>query len=475
MKLTVATNWDVDLIKKLSDYPVYDVYGVTDHSVVGGGRPSVILPKIKQEKIADYIKMVHDYDMQFTYLLNAPCMNNMEYNPEIHKKLLEQLNWIVDIGSDGVVVTTPFLVELIKEQYPQLNLRVSVIAHVNSVNRAKLYEQLGADEITVDMNINRDFITLEKMVKATGCKLNVLLTDGCLFQCPFRYYHYNILGHASQTYQQFNRDYIDFCIVNCSIIKFSQPEEVMKCRWVRPEDLTHYEDIGIDHFKIAGRRMPTDWILRSVKAFSDREYKGNLVDIIQGFSMTYGGLHEKDPASGLAKSIDSEGKARIYIDNTKLDGFIDFFKKQNCYAMCDECNYCKKWAEKTVTYNKIDAESYVTSLKDYNHDIISSKVFGAKRGEKDSNEDGSTSQFKPSMPWNGKTIDTFEKLVMLSPPQFQQIARMVISGLAEKKARERNSNQDDDMVKAFLEGTPGPFQPDMHDGLKKYGFNHYLE
>ena len=48
---------------------------------------------------------------------------------------------------------------------------------------------------------------------------------------------------------------------------------------------------------------------------------------------------------------------------------------------------------------------------------------------------------------------------------------MVVSSLAEEKAKKRESLmvENDDMVEAFIEGTPGPFQKEMREGLKKYG------
>ncbi len=460
----VATNWDLSLIEELAKYPVTDLYGVSNHSIVGGGRPSFLLPEISKGDIAEYIDKVHKKKMKFSYLLNAPCMNNIEYDSHYHRKLIEYIQWISDIGSDSVIVTIPFLIQLIKEQFPKLKVRVSTISQVNSVNRAKFYEMLGADEITPDIMINRDFKTLSKIKKAVKCKIVLLLTDGCLYQCPFRYYHYNTLGHASQTYQQFERNYVDTCIINCSIIKFSKPEEVLKCRWVRPEDLVHYEEIGITDFKIAGRRMTTEWILRAVKAFSSRKYEGNLVDIIQGFSMSHGGLEEKDPNIGITKTIGKESKSKLYIDNTKLDGFIDFFKKQDCVAMCDDCNYCKEWAKKAVVLDQEKSPRYVQSLKEYLKNIITSREFGLNLSEP-------SEETKKGLDWDPETANVFEELIQLSPPAFQSMARMAITSLAEEKAKKRSSNriENQDIIEAFIEGTPGPFQAEMREGLKKFG------
>ena len=460
----VATNWDFNLIDELAKYPVASLYGVADHTLVGGGRPSFLLQKISEEQIAEYIKRVHEKKMEFSYLLNAPCMNNMEYDPQYHKELLKYIQWISDIGTDNVIVTIPFLIQLIKEQFPRLKIRVSTIAHINSVNRAKLYEMIGADEITPDVMINRDFQTLEKIKEATKLKLVLLLTDGCLYQCPFRYYHYNILGHASQTHQQFERNYIDTCILNCSIIKFSDPTEVIKARWIRPEDLSHYEAIGIDDFKIAGRRMSTEWIVRAVKAFASRKYEGNLVDIIQGFSMSFGGLEQKDPNVKISETLGKESKSKLIIDNTKLDGFIDFFKKQNCVAMCGECTYCEEWAKKAVFLDEEESARYVESLKDYLSDIVTSREFGVDSPK-------TKKERKTELMWDPETEKIFNELIKLSPPQFQSMARMAITSLAEEKAKKRDSHEvnNQDIIDAFIEGTPGPFQPDMRQGLKKFG------
>ncbi len=78
---------------------------------------------------------------------------------------------------------------------------------------------------------------------------------------------------------------------------------------------------------------------------------------------------------------------------------------------------------------------------------------------------------KGGFKWDSDTALIFDKLIKLSPPQFQSIAKVVVSSLAEEKAKKRESSmvENDDMVEAFIEGTPEPFQQDMRAGLKKYG------
>src|SRR5271157_1100465 len=466
MKLSVPTNWDTNLVEELAKIPeVIDIYGKKPHDIVGGGRPHFFMQDVTDDQVADYVKLVHSKNMTFSYLLNAPCMNNMEYNPEYHKKILDCLQWISDIGIDGVTLTIPFLVQLVKEQFPKLKVRISVIAHVNSVNRAKFYEAMGADEINNDIMINRDFTTLEKMRNAVKCEIIPIVTDGCLYQCPFRYYHYNTVGHASQTYQQFDRNYIDFCIVNCNLIKFSNPTELVKCRFIRPEDLTHYEAIGIDHFKLGGRIHPTPWILRATNAYANRKWDGNLLDIIEGISIT-NIENENDPENEYWSRINTEKEAGLYLDNTKLDGFIDFFKTQNCIAMCDECNYCATWGEKAVSGNPEGIQKYIDGFKEYNRQIVSSEIFGLKEPKVVEPPPEST-----GMEWNEETKQIFEMMIGNTPAETRPMARIVISSLSEKNARMRGSDivETPDMVSGFIEGCPPSSQADLKAELKKYG------
>lgn len=199
MKLSVPINWDIELLEALIDYPVDNVYGTMGRTIVGGGRPACALPRVNKKQVEKYIEKTHSLGIKFTYLLNAPCLSNMEYNRGAHREIIKYLKWINDIEVDCVTVSISYLIEIIKNQFPKLKIKVSTIAQVNSVQRAKFFELLGADEISIDFMINRDFHLLKNIKEATKCNIQLLLNDMCLYQCPFRQYHYNVLGHVSQT------------------------------------------------------------------------------------------------------------------------------------------------------------------------------------------------------------------------------------------------------------------------------------
>jgi len=153
MKLLVPTNWDPSLIAPLSKLEAsIELYGVLPTSMIGSGGsgPDNVYMMGGQEEA--YIKQAHSAGLKFDYLLNAPSMSNMEWDEKTHGELLEHLEWINSIEADSVTVTIPYLIELIKRQFPHLKTRVSTIAHVDSVARAKSFESLGADSITLDVS-----------------------------------------------------------------------------------------------------------------------------------------------------------------------------------------------------------------------------------------------------------------------------------------------------------------------------------
>jgi collagenase-like PrtC family protease len=373
MQLLVPTNWDPDLILPLSKLEAdVQIYGVLPTSMIGSGGAGPDSVRMGANQVEEYIEQAHSAGLKFDYLLNAPSMGNMEWDEKTHRQLLIHLNWIASIGADSVTVTIPYLVELIKRQFPQLQVRASTIAHVNSVARAKLFESLGADSITLDININRSFGALKAIRNTVGCELTVLMNNLCLYQCPYEYYHHDGLGHASQNYNPLKGSYVDYCVLRCTLDRLRDVSQVVKCRWVRPEDIHIYEDIGIDMFKISSRAMPTEKILRAAEAYSSRHYQGNLYDILNVVTPKTGSANSALPG-GRGNGIGSP--PRYYIDNQALEGFVGFFKKQDCSSGCDHCGYCQRIADKAIQFDSDEVDEYVAALNETLDNLSSSRVF----------------------------------------------------------------------------------------------------
>jgi collagenase-like PrtC family protease len=128
-------------------------------------------------------------------------------------------------------------------------------------------------------------------------------------------------------------------------MKAARPADLIKAPWIRPEDLSRYEDVGIQHFKIAGREQETPWILRAVAAYSARSYQGDLNDLVPGFD-----------------ALDPFGQFPLRVKNALLEGFIEFFDKKDCRLGCGGCTYCDEWAQRAISAEG-DRERYVKGIE----------------------------------------------------------------------------------------------------------------
>jgi collagenase-like PrtC family protease len=227
----------------------------------------------------------------------------------------------VDIGIDSIVVADPYLVETISKNF-DVDVVVSVLAFVDSPQKAEMFEDLGASSIVIDSNVNRHFDVLHAIRDSVDCELKLLINEGCLYRCPFRYAHFNFFSHAFGPEPRPNV-LDDYYYLKCLELRIEAPEQIIKSPWIRPEDIKLYKDIT-DVYKIGGRTHFVDWILNCVNAYYGESYDGNLMDILD---------------------CPKDLKDLFYIPNKSLDGVLE---KQwmNCKKVCKKCGYCRTLTKK---------------------------------------------------------------------------------------------------------------------------------
>jgi len=386
MILSVPTTWEDNYLVRLKEYPpVGWLYGSLPTEIVGSGRQTALLPAIDRERATEHIREAHRLGFKFNYLLNTSCLGNREYTRDFHRMLLKYIEWVAEQEPDMVTVTLPFLAQIIKRQFSPLKISVSKYANVNSLQKAKFWEDLGADEITVpDDDLNRDFKMLRLLRENLYCGMQVFTNLACLTGCPFANHHAN-LTHGAQRHEEAGGVYLEYCLANCKSIRVRSPVEIVKSGWIRPEDLGHYEEIGIDKFKLVDRSLTARALLKRVKAYSERKYTGNLADIIclhtkrTEHRFAAASLEAREP--GIRENLRLMGDAifaaeKIYIDNQKLDGFLGGIKKIDCrYVSCDRCGYCERYAQKAVRFSSSDQEDAIRRSDLFLEKMTSSEIF----------------------------------------------------------------------------------------------------
>lgn len=382
MRLSVACNFDDSLIDELAEHPVYEVYGKVSHDYAGGGRPSFYLPRVDRAKVERTVRHAHRRGIQFNYLMNASCMGNAEYTREGQRQIRDTLDWISEIGVDSVTVAGIFILQIVKRCYPKLKVRISAHRFTDSPRKAAFWQDHGADCIVLNETAYaREFGALRAIREAVSCDLSLIVNNSCRQDCAIAGTHASSLSHGSQ-HKKGERPSVplDYHMLFCLDYRLREPVNYVRANWIRPEDLHHYEAIGIDNFKIVERNTPTPELLRRVRAYAERRYDGNFFDLVLPFNYPedayttdasrdafslrraarYFGRPDQLNITKVPKLValgkrmgllyPRKGQSGLYLDNRKLDGFIDRFLHKSCVDVdCESCRYCHEYAARAVT------------------------------------------------------------------------------------------------------------------------------
>ena len=355
MQFSVPTNWTDELIFRIGNYPVSELYGALPVTPVGSGRSTKILPQIDKEKAKAHVRRTLDNGWGFNYLLNGVCLGNRETSPAFREALYNHLVWAVASGITSVTVANLFLLDFIKTHFPGLSIKTSIFMAPINVSTIKKLAQLGASAIAIKQGDNRNFEFLKKAKQAVDAELWLLANVACAYDCPSLTYHANASGHDSCGDEQLKSGANTYPILSCTANKLTDAPGLVRARWIRPEDLSVYEAHGYHSFKIAGRDAPTEWIEKVLGAYAARRYDGNLTDILDGYHYL----------NSWQRRMGNMQFRLPLLDNQKLNGFINYFSEGHCSELCDDCGYCQQASERAVTMFHGENQSFIDVIGAY--------------------------------------------------------------------------------------------------------------
>ena len=135
----------------------------------------------------------------------------------------------------------------LRSRHGSIPIHVSTIAGILNEKDLNKYLDINPACIIPHHDVNRNFSDLTGLINKTsalGIKIELMLTESCLRRCPFRANHYTKTGS--------NNDDLEFHLA-CNTTKIARPAEILKANFIRPEDMSIYEDLGVNHFKVTGR------------------------------------------------------------------------------------------------------------------------------------------------------------------------------------------------------------------------------
>jgi collagenase-like PrtC family protease len=316
-----ATLDEIFRLKGKSENKIQEIYLSGPQEFAGAGR---IAPELTLDGFVDIVGRIHQQGIRVNLLLNSICEGNDWYSPAVLSATMDYLRRAhVDYGVEAITMANPLYIREVRKRFPRLEICASVLGDIDCVEKAVIFRKAGADIITPDVDINRNLGLLKKIKDATGLVLKLMVNEGCLLRCAFRKFHFNYISHKSRNPDVAKgvRPEDNVFSLNCLQVSKSDPSQILKSGWIRPEDLRSYGEIS-SYFKLVGRTSSKTMVTRSVEAYLQESWEGDLLELMAGNLYSIGMSH------------------LLHLDNKTLDE-IGFFKKvAACDKECSECGYC---------------------------------------------------------------------------------------------------------------------------------------
>lgn len=315
-----------ELNQKYPDAYVGETYGqVTKDYMHMSGRATKSLPQVGIRELEKYVNYSLRKGIKFNYTLNPACFGNYEFTDEGISEIKTLLKDLNNIGVSNITLATPSIIEMVRCFAPNMDIKVSAICQIDSVMKMKHYIDLGVERFIVEPSVTKEFDILKNMAQNCDGKMEIIINDKCMKNCPYKTFHYNQTAHDN------NERAESYYFMNCGIRKSNNLQWYLNLNWIRPEDLHLYENMGIKYFKVEGREFILKGdIIRLLNAYIEECFDGNLIDLLHIFA-----------------PYDTEHQP--YIDNKSLNGYVDafYYNKIKCNQLCESCGYCESYMKKS--------------------------------------------------------------------------------------------------------------------------------
>lgn len=351
VKICVPSRFEPELLDVLEPLQsetgrIHEVYGSLPRSLIGSGRPARRLSQQGGEPGFDdvrrFTERAHESGIRVNYLLNAAVLNHTEYTRAGRERIIEYVGEIAESGVDMVTIAVPYLIELVRSNFPELPVSVSVICEISDTHGLRLFEAYGVQRVQLAEECNRDLPLLELLSETAGSELSLVVNNGCLRFCPYRSYHNTLCTQGSQSDKP-DHGYIDYPLLKCSAARARDPVEILRSPWIRPEDLASYEErFGIELFKLAGRQLPLANIATMVGAYARLGYEGNFLDLLATPSVNFA-RHPMTAGLAAARGDERLETPSLCIDNARLGKLTRaLHARGGCGAGrdCEQCRLC---------------------------------------------------------------------------------------------------------------------------------------
>jgi len=316
-------------LKEQNGNLIREIYLSGPQEFAGSGR---IAPELEFEAFAGILDSIHKQGIRVNLLLNSICEGSDWYSSRALGATMEYLSRAHgEHGVEAVTIANPLYIREVRKRFPNIEICASVLGDIDCVEKALIFRKAGADVITPDVDINRDLKVLKRIKEKTGAEIKLMVNEGCLFRCAFRKFHFNYISHKSRKPGPGKgvKSEDNVFSLNCIQLSKNDFSQILKSGWIRPEDAARYSEIS-NYFKLVGRTSSNTMLLRSVQAYLNENWDGDLLELMAGNLYSVGMSH------------------LMHLDNKSLDEVKFFDKVISCDKECSECDYCSALAGKLI-------------------------------------------------------------------------------------------------------------------------------
>lgn len=328
MKFSIGYNndihWFIRLITQYADH-ISSVYFSPPKNIWNSLREEQQNESDHEKEIIQIIQKCNELGIVSILLFNSFSEGAKTWSIANMLKKIAYMKKMSRIWLTAVSIYNALHLPFIKKELPDLTIYSSVNCWVKELEMARYFKELWVDVLTIPEEKNRDFAFMKNIREKLGLKIQVMLNEGCIRNCPYRNIHCVVSSHGwefDESWKQFNKDWL-IPSYHCVSLFIRNPRLIFRSCFIRPEDVWFYED-KVDYFKIVSRDFTTDKIEKVLNAYIGRRYNGNLFDIVDF-------------------PIHPKGASINYIDNDRLTQ-KDFFRKiQSCQSDCEACHICEEF------------------------------------------------------------------------------------------------------------------------------------
>ena len=247
------------------DRKIYNIYGCFPAMKWNSGRISYQNEnEISEQKIDGIINLYKHFGINLSITATTPLINEELLNDKYCNMIMEKAQEY----NQSVLVGNQELESVLRERYKNLKISRSLIQ-----TERKPYDTNGYDVSVLDVNKNNDWEFLFTIPYEERDKIEIIVNENCIENCPNRFNHYRYLSSVNQNKE--NQNIIKFCPLENGRYTYFYTKK--RKHYIDPSMIDEYEKYGFNKFKIVGRYSMFATIHGIVEYLVKPEYRTDIL------------------------------------------------------------------------------------------------------------------------------------------------------------------------------------------------------